>query len=92
MEKAFKHSQTNNNWQTPIDEIDAAARILDPFFSWVQDKQGRDLLLRCAGSEQFEGQHSGAAAESNVLGGMQHEVCSKPPYGMFLKDYRITEW
>ena len=31
----------NNNFQTPIDEIDAAARVLDPIFSALQ---GGELL------------------------------------------------
>lgn len=30
-----KRTAVNNNFQTPIDEIDAAARILDPIFTGV---------------------------------------------------------
>ncbi len=35
LEKADKIAK-NNNFQTPIDEIDAAARILDPVFLGVE--------------------------------------------------------
>ena len=35
LEKAHKIAKTNN-FQTPIDEIDAAARILDPVFLGVE--------------------------------------------------------
>jgi NAD(P)-dependent dehydrogenase (short-subunit alcohol dehydrogenase family) len=31
-----KQTETNNKFQTPIDEIDAAARILDPVFSGIR--------------------------------------------------------
>jgi NAD(P)-dependent dehydrogenase (short-subunit alcohol dehydrogenase family) len=56
LEKASKTAETNN-FQTPIDEIDAAARIVDPIFTGVNG--GRE---------------------------------SKKLYGVFLKDYRETEW
>jgi NAD(P)-dependent dehydrogenase (short-subunit alcohol dehydrogenase family) len=56
LEKASKIAETNL-FQTPIDEIDAAARIVDPIFTGVNG--GRD---------------------------------SKKAYGVFLKDYRETEW
>ena len=39
LEKASKIAK-NNKFQTPIDEIDAAARILDPIFTGM--KHGRD--------------------------------------------------
>ena len=38
LEKAKKTAETNL-FQTPIDEIDAAARILDPVFSGVLEQQ-----------------------------------------------------
>ena len=42
LEKATKIARTNN-FQTPIDEIDAAARILDPIFLGVEiDQVGED--------------------------------------------------
>ena len=39
LEKASKIAK-NNMFQTPIDEVDAAARILDPIFTGIQN--GRD--------------------------------------------------
>jgi hypothetical protein len=39
LERASKTAK-NNNFQTPIDEIDAAARILDPIFSGVNAPVG----------------------------------------------------
>ena len=51
---ASRIAQTNN-FQTPIDEVDAAARVLDPVVTGVRDK-------------------------------------SKRVFGLFLKDYRSTEW
>lgn len=53
VEKALATAR-NTHFQTPLDEIDAAARVLDPV---------------------FDGVNSG-----------------KPQYGVFLKDYRETEW
>eukprot|EP00392_Amoebophrya_sp_AT5.2_P008473 g8500.t1 len=48
VKQAFEHAKTRN-WQTPIDEIDAAARILDPIFSWVVGADGRVVAARAAG-------------------------------------------
>ena len=45
-----------HNFQTPLDEVDAAARVLDPVFDGV-NKGGADL-----------------------------------PFGVFFKDYHVTEW
>jgi NAD(P)-dependent dehydrogenase (short-subunit alcohol dehydrogenase family) len=53
VERAAKIAE-QNNFQTPIDEIDAAARCVDPVFNGV-----------CEGKNEF---------------------------GIFLKDYALTEW
>ena len=43
LERATKTAKVNN-FQTPIDEIDAAARILDPVFSGIAlDQQQQEL-------------------------------------------------
>lgn len=42
LEKASKIAK-NNTFQTPIDEIDAAARILDPIFSGVNDTESEPM-------------------------------------------------
>ena len=51
---AAVRTAANNNFQTPLDEVDAAARIVDPIISGV--------------AEGWRG------------------------HGLFLKDYRETEW
>jgi NAD(P)-dependent dehydrogenase (short-subunit alcohol dehydrogenase family) len=56
LEKASRIAR-ENHFQTPIDEVDAASRILDPIFS-------------------------------AILG----ESTTPPPFGMFFKDYKPTEW
>ena len=52
LERASKTAKTNH-FQTPIDEIDAAARILDPIFSVVGDRQksngGKKMLHQMYG-------------------------------------------
>lgn len=50
--QAFEHAQ-KSSWQTPIDEVDAAARILDPFFTWVEGVDGERLGV---GAEVHEGE------------------------------------
>ena len=50
----------DHGFQSPIDEVDAAARILDPVLA---------PLNRVAAGEP-----------------------AAPPYGVFLKDYGVTEW
>ncbi len=52
--QSFAQRIAGDGFQTPIDEIDAAARILDP-----------------------------------VMVGLNHDELH---YGVFFKDYRLTEW
>jgi len=56
LEKASRIAR-ENHFQTPIDEVDAASRILDPIFSAIRG-----------------------------------ESTTPPPFGMFFKDYKPTEW
>ena len=69
----------SSNFQTPIDEVDAAARILDPVFSGLALERGRSRGWREEADDgpQREADEEGPAA---------------PPYGVFLKDYHETEW
>ena len=53
--KASIYAKTHN-FQTPLDEIDAAARVLDPVFDGINN-----------GSSDL-------------------------PFGVFFKDYHVTEW
>ena len=50
----------DNFFQTPIDEEDAAARVLDPVLGYVH--------LTPEGGEE------------------------RPPWGLFLKDYKSSDW
>ncbi|RYE84791.1 MAG: hypothetical protein EOO65_01655 [Methanosarcinales archaeon] len=47
MERAVQ-TATRNNFQTPIDEIDAAARILDPVFQPLKDAEPPEGDGTCA--------------------------------------------
>jgi hypothetical protein len=53
-----------NHFQTPIDEVDAAARILDPILAPVEARR----LGKCKG------------------------VDAMPSWGVFLKDFAVSEW
>ena len=76
LEKASRIAQTSN-FCPPLDEVDAAARILDPIFT--------PLL-----SSQTE-QHQDDNEEKGDQKGNDSGLCS-PPFGCFLKDYHISEW
>ena len=77
LHKASKIAQTNN-FQTPIDEIDAASRILDPIFSGISQDSQR--------SQQQQQQKN--CTDKNDTKQQQNTK----PYGKFFKDYRETEW
>lgn len=82
LEKASKIAKTNL-FQTPIDEIDAAARILDPVFVGVmmdEENNAREGV----GAEDVQG--SGETTPRT------NEKKRKKAYGLFFKDYRETEW
>ena len=51
---------------TPIDEIDGAARVLDPVFSYL---------------------NAAAASTAETTA-----ASPKPLFGVFLKDYAVTQW
>mmetsp|Transcript_23261 Transcript_23261/g.67144 ORF Transcript_23261/g.67144 Transcript_23261/m.67144 type:complete len:742 (+) Transcript_23261:362-2587(+) len=79
LEKASKIAETNL-FQTPIDEIDAAARILDPIFVGVLMDQEEDANGSAEGVKNVGNKTS------------RKEKRDKKAYGLFLKDYRETEW
>ena len=82
LEKASKIAKTNL-FQTPIDEIDAAARILDPVFVGVMmDEENNAHEGVCAEDVQGSGETTPRTNEKK----------SKKAYGLFFKDYRETEW
>ena len=88
--KAAKHAEASG-FATPIDEIDAAARIVDPIF-------GPLLSVAAAGAAAKEGREGGA--EQPLRGGSGGEGkrqraaprTALPPFGVFLKDFAVTEW
>jgi len=65
-----------HDFQTPIDEVDAAARILDPVLVGVQ---------------MYANGCHGRAVRSGLGGGGGGEGCG-PSWGRFFKDYAPTEW
>lgn len=81
LEKAAKTAATNL-FQTPIDEIDAASRILDPIFVGVQS----DLL------EHASDDHHPPPGEGISHPHKKQKKKKKKDYGKFLKDYRETDW
>jgi hypothetical protein len=84
LEKASKIAK-NNNFQTPIDEIDAAARILDPIFVGV----AMDLKKKKEDDDNvgFYNNDNNCAKHDKKKSKTQMKV-----YGNFFKDYRETEW
>ena len=82
MEKAARHAEASG-FATPIDEIDAAARIVDPIFG---------ALLGVGGAAGSGG--GGGGGEGGAEGGEEKGPAksSVPPFGVFLKDFVVTEW
>jgi NAD(P)-dependent dehydrogenase (short-subunit alcohol dehydrogenase family) len=71
-----------SGFQTPIDEVDAAARILDPIFTGLEGH-------RSSGKDEED-------VQDELQQQQQHKKKQKkvfvPPSGVFLKDYHETEW
>ena len=76
LHKAHAHA-AKANFQTPIDEVDAAARVLDP----VLDSVNKRAASRAAAAGGAVG-GAGAGRRPGV----------PPVHGKFLKDYFETEW
>jgi hypothetical protein len=94
---AVQHEKTHN-FQTPIDEIDAAARVLDPVIGSMVG------LIRCGKVKGGRGQTAAGAAgkkskskkgsEGDSAGGGDGGATGdyEPPWGHFLKDFQKCEW
>lgn len=81
-----------HNFQTPIDEIDAAARILDPIFAPLAEAQGLAPAEGAAAetaTSSAEGDSSAASAPKVTV--TEDGMC-RPCFGGFLKDYFFSEW
>ena len=93
MEKASKIAK-NNHFQTPIDEIDAAARILDPVFTGV----AIDLALEKDNNEEkmdideVDGHTERTKKQTKQEKEEKKSKKGVKDYGKFFKDYRETEW
>ena len=76
-----------SNFQTPIDEVDAAARILDPIFdglAMARSQQRKESDQKEPPQQEQEQQTTPPGADENEK--------KTPPFGVFLKDYHETEW
>tara|TARA_R110002050_G_scaffold40960_1_gene99657 strand:+ start:2259 stop:2504 length:246 start_codon:yes stop_codon:yes gene_type:complete len=71
-------------WQTPIDEIDAASRILDLIFVGEEgegeEKRSEESKEEKKNEEEGEGR------------GRHDKEGAFRPFGKFYKDYHETEW
>lgn len=90
-----------NNFHTPIDEIDAAARILDPVFAPLLEAEEAAAVAAAsssggsasATSAAGAGAGAGADARSAAAGAAADlQATCTPIYGAFLKDYKVSEW
>lgn len=98
---AYAHTTTNKSWQTPIDEIDAAARVLDPVICFIEQEAGDvESSINFAYRQKAKAEEKSNKPKNNdpskpqVFEGSRG-VCEEkddPPFGVFLKDFRITEW
>lgn len=80
IELAVNHEKTHN-FQTPIDELDAASRVLDPVIGSLVN------LAKCGITKNPLSGKKGKQAKNNTTS-MEYE----PPWGHFLKDYVKCEW
>ena len=75
-----------SNFQTPIDEVDAAARILDPIFdglAMARSQQRKESDQKEPPQQEQEQQTTPPGADENEK--------KTPPFGVFLKAYDETE-
>ena len=98
LHKAAAH-QHSANFQTPLDEIDAAARVLDPIFHSVNEFNGSNSQKGQKGQNVFdtnEDNSSSSDGPTDKAGGGKGKgkgkVAFEPVHGKFLKDYHETEW
>jgi len=80
-----------HGFQTPIDEVDAAARILDPVLVGM-----KVVGVRCTAedgsSRRRQRKGGGGGGGGGYVGVGDGEDGDEPPFGRFLKDYLLTEW
>lgn len=81
---------TDHGFQTPIDEIDAAARILHPILEGIMQVQSKP---GCAGEVEIQGPHTRQRNDGSGVGAASMNATGNGPrWGRFFKDYAPTEW
>ena len=92
---AVQHEKTHN-FQTPIDELDAASRVLDPVIgSLIGLVRSGKISSSAAGEGVADGDKGGAkAGKKGGKTGRRDSAATEfePPWGHFLKDYQKCEW
>eukprot|EP00405_Crypthecodinium_cohnii_P063207 CAMPEP_0195013094 /NCGR_PEP_ID=MMETSP0326_2-20130528/12355_1 /TAXON_ID=2866 ORGANISM="Crypthecodinium cohnii, Strain Seligo" /NCGR_SAMPLE_ID=MMETSP0326_2 /ASSEMBLY_ACC=CAM_ASM_000348 /LENGTH=120 /DNA_ID=CAMNT_0040023037 /DNA_START=139 /DNA_END=498 /DNA_ORIENTATION=- len=78
-----KRIAEDHGFQTPIDEVDAAARVLDPV---VLGMKTQEANRSAEGLDGIRKLRKGGGGGGGGGGG------TKPLWGRFFKDYAATEW
>jgi len=79
----------DHGFQTPIDEVDAAARILDPVLTGMKTVAASPEPGAKGARRRRK---MGAQCESHASFGAQAGDDEEPPWGNFVKDYVPIEW
>eukprot|EP00930_Biecheleria_cincta_P001266 TRINITY_DN102407_c0_g1_i1.p1 TRINITY_DN102407_c0_g1~~TRINITY_DN102407_c0_g1_i1.p1 ORF type:complete len:640 (-),score=117.03 TRINITY_DN102407_c0_g1_i1:118-1995(-) len=82
---------SSHGFQTPIDEVDAASRILDPVLSGME-ATATAAVLGVEVSKRRARKGGGGAGGGGACTAEEQAVHLEPPWGKFLKDYAQTEW
>jgi len=81
---------TDHGFQTPIDEVDAAARILDPILQGIMQVQSKP---GCTSEVEIQGHHTRQRKGGSGVGVASSKATDGSPWwGQFFKDYAPTEW
>ena len=90
-----------HNFQTPIDEEDAAARVVGPIFESVAEDEDDEEEEEKEEKEEEEQTRGRAKSSSSPFlagrrgGGERREGRKRvwpPKFGVFLKDFKESEW
>jgi NAD(P)-dependent dehydrogenase (short-subunit alcohol dehydrogenase family) len=104
IERAMRHEE-KHDFQTPLDEIDAASRVCDPVIGplramedWIQQQQqgkGKGVGERQELGKGERQQRKRGKGRDGIEGDATQVVPPKgmePPWGHFIKDYMKSEW
>jgi hypothetical protein len=90
LEKAARLAK--EGFQTPIDEIDAAARILDPIMVGLRPPQRQQRQRPQPANGRGSEAEEGSSDEGDEGQQEQQALRQVLHYGAFFKDYKLTEW